>query len=338
MRICFYAAVKDRALFDVVEFYRQDIRCLRDLGHEVRTVNQPRQLIEARDDLTWAWWPTSGLPAVAWARTTRRPVVLVTATSERDTTASGPAAKPRLVQAAGRAAYRLATLTLATSEDTAAGLADYRVKRLEVAHLGVDTDFYAPASGERRPPAGDYVLTVSHLTHDNIERKRLLDVVRTAAAVRDRGMELRFVIAGGHGGGETLLRDEITRLGVEDRVELKGAVSAEAKRDLMRGALAYFQPTQYEAFGAAMAEAMACEATVVTNRVGSVPEVVNGAGILLAPGSSVAEYADALASVADASVEFDPPRERILRLFSLDTRRASIARALRAAGAHEPER
>jgi glycosyltransferase involved in cell wall biosynthesis len=178
---------------------------------------------------------------------------------------------------------------------------------------------------------------VSHLTPDNIERKRLLDVVRTAAVLRDRGEPIRFVIAGGHGGGEDLLRAESARLGVADVVELTGAVSAEVKRDLMRGALAYFQPTQYEAFGAAIAEAMACGATVVTNRVGSVPEVVDGAGLMLAPGSSPDEYADALASVAAGTAAVgEEPRDRILRHFSFEARRATVAAALRRIGL-EPE-
>jgi glycosyltransferase involved in cell wall biosynthesis len=79
--------------------------------------------------------------------------------------------------------------------------------------------------------------------------------------------------------------------------EALGRVSDEELRDLYRGALAYVDPTAYEGFGYGVLEAMACGAPVIASDVTSIPEVLDGAGVLCAPGSADA-FADAVARVA----------------------------------------
>lgn len=289
-RICFFAAVDDPALFDLVEFYRQDIQALRELGHEVRTVNRIAQL-RPDADAYWVWWPTSGAPAVLLARLWRRPVVLITALSERDATASGLQAKPPWTRGLVRLALRVADLTLATSDDTRDGLRRFRSRELRTAHLSVDTETYSPGAGEEDD---GFVLTISHLTKDNVERKRVLDVVHTAAVLRDRGRHVRFVIAGEKRDGAPEVEHEIKRLELSQHVHLAGRVSAEEKLTLLRSAAIYFQPTTYEAFGMAVAEAMACARPVLSNAVGAVPEVVGHAGVLLRAAADAGEYAAAV--------------------------------------------
>ncbi len=325
LRICFYAAVKDRRLFDVVEFYRQDMRALRDLGHDVVCVNRPAGL-RGRYDVFWVWWPTSGMPAVAWGRLRGRPVVLVTAISDRDTTASGMGSKRAAAKLAARLSLATANLTLASSFDTAAGLAAYRVRRLRVARLGVDTAFYRPGDAQVGEP---YVVTVSHLTPDNVSRKRILDVVRTAAVLRDRAIPCRFVIIGDdRQAGADLVRAEIARLAVPDLVSLTGRLEAEDKRRLIAGARVYFQPTQYEAFGLAIAEAMACGVRVLTTAVGAVPEVVAQTGTLLPSQAGPPEFASQLIALMGRPAGSVAARERVLEHFSYEARRRSVAAAL----------
>ena len=328
MRICFFAAIDDPALFDLVEFYRQDIQALRALGHEVRTVNRIAGLRE-NADVYWVWWPTSGAPAVLLARLRRRPVVLVTALSGRDGTASGLHAKPLWTRVLVRVALRVADLTLATSDDTRDGLLQYRARALRTAHLSVDTKAYAPGAAD-----GDdgFVLTITHLTGDNVERKRVLDVVRTAAVLRDRGNRVRFVIAGEHRDGTPAVKAEVARLELGEWVDLVGRVSPDEKLELLRRAAVYFQPTMYEAFGVAVAEAMACARPVLSNRVGAVPEVVGDAGVLLPLSSGPAQYAAALeALLADAARRQAigrAARERVCRCFGVDQRRRLVQDSL----------
>jgi glycosyltransferase involved in cell wall biosynthesis len=330
--LCFYAAVSDRSLLELIEFYRQDMEALQACGHEVRVASRPSELRRA-DEALWIWWPTSGAPAVLWARANRRPCVLVTALSAADPTPSGMAAKPPWTRAVARQSLRLADLVLPVSQHTLQGLRDYRMRAAWAAPHGVDTDFHRPRDpGRSEPP---YALTISQLTRDNVERKRLRDVVAAAEAVRDAGSELRFVIAGRRADGARLLETEIAGRGLTDRVQLAGRVSREEKLGLLQGASVYVQPTDYESFGLAIAEAMACGVPVVSHAVGAVPEVVGDAGRLLPAGTGPDQLAAAILDVMEgAGRELGGRgRRRIQQRFSIRRRREDVAAALAQVGA-----
>jgi glycosyltransferase involved in cell wall biosynthesis len=105
----------------------------------------------------------------------------------------------------------------------------------------------------------------------------------TAVAVAACGRaRVRLLVAGGWSG---------------EGAETLGRVSDQELRDLYRGALAYIDPSRYEGFGYGVLEAMACGAPVIASDVTSIPEVLDGAGVLCAPGS-VDAFADAVARVA----------------------------------------
>lgn len=323
MRVCFFAAVKDPALFQLVEFYKQDIRALRDLGHDVQLANSPRQLA-GRWDAAWVWWQTSGAPAVLVARARRRPCVLVSALSDRDPSAAGMSRKSLPARWAASASLGLANLVLATSADTCEGLAGYRTRALRTAPLGVDTDVYRPRYEQREP----LVLTISHLTAENVKRKRLLDVVRVAAAVPG----IRFKLVGEELDGAAAVRSEIASLGLEERFDLVGRVSAEQKCELLARATAYLQPTEYEAFGMGIAEAMASGTVVVSNATGNVPELVGDTGVLASqdagPDALAAALRGVLARPEDLETLRRKARQRIERHFSSRRRTELVAEAL----------
>jgi glycosyltransferase involved in cell wall biosynthesis len=223
--------------------------------------------------------------------------------------------------------FQLADLTLVPSDDTLLGLRRYKVRALQTAPLAVDTDFYRPGSG---PDGSPYVLTISHLTRDNVERKRLLDVVRTAAELRERDSQLRLVIVGGYEDGIAPVEEEIARLDLHDTVTLTGRISAEEKRRLLQGASVYLQPSQYESFGVAIAEAMACGTPVVSNAVGAVPDVVGDSGALLPPDATPVEFAAAVLelSVRAGGMQARRSRARVVKKFSYEARKERIGEAI----------
>ena len=71
--------------------------------------------------------------------------------------------------------------------------------------------------------------------------------------------------------------------GAPDRVVRVGTPSDAELAALMAGADAFCLPSLYEGFGLTALEAMACGAPVVAADRGALPEVVGGAGVLVAP-------------------------------------------------------
>jgi len=86
-------------------------------------------------------------------------------------------------------------------------------------------------------------------------------------------------------------------LGVEARVHLTGTVSFETLLQLYSGALALLHPSLCEGFGNPVAEAMACGCPVITSNLSAMPEVANGAALLVNP-RDTGEIAAALNRVA----------------------------------------
>jgi glycosyltransferase involved in cell wall biosynthesis len=70
------------------------------------------------------------------------------------------------------------------------------------------------------------------------------------------------------------LKKEVLNLGYLPREELPGIYS---------GAIAFISPSLYEGFGIPLLEAMACGMPIVTSNVGSMPEVVDNAALLVDP-------------------------------------------------------
>ena len=74
------------------------------------------------------------------------------------------------------------------------------------------------------------------------------------------------------------------RLGVADRVDFVGMIPIERKLDYFRRCIAYVQPSLYEGFGVAIAEAASIGCPIVATGRGAIPEVCGPDAALLGPG------------------------------------------------------
>jgi glycosyltransferase involved in cell wall biosynthesis len=179
----------------------------------------------------------------------------------------------RFVPASARRADRV----LAVSEHTKRDLAEHYgipEDKIVVTPNGVDPVFHPNGDAPERPP---YVLFVGGIQ----PRKDPLAAIE-ALALLDGDLGLVVVGAEKRGGDE--VRRTVSRLGLEQRVDLAGHVDHEELAGLYRGAACLVFPSRYEGFGLPVLEAMASGTPVVAAAVGAVPEVAGDAAILVEPG------------------------------------------------------
>lgn len=194
-----------------------------------------------------------------------------------------------------RAALACARHVVATSVATARLLgAAYGVpaERLTVVRPGTDRAVHAPARG------GD-VLTMLAVGAI-VPRKGYDLLVEALATLKDRPW--RMVIVGDPARSpETTSRlvETVARLGLAERIEIVGPVTAERLAGLYASADLFVLPSRFEGYGMAYTEAIAHGVPVVGTNVGAIPDTVPpGAGILLPP-DNVAVLAATLQRLID---------------------------------------
>ncbi|SKA93867.1 Glycosyltransferase involved in cell wall bisynthesis [Paucidesulfovibrio gracilis DSM 16080] len=117
-------------------------------------------------------------------------------------------------------------------------------------------------------------------------------LLRAARMLKDRGLRFRLLLAG-VGEDEAALREECSRLGLDDRTEFVGFFK-EIKR-FYASVDIFALPSLWEGFGYALVEAMAMELPVAAFSVSSNPEVVaDGVTGLLTPPKDETALADSL--------------------------------------------
>ena len=131
------------------------------------------------------------------------------------------------------------------------------------------------------------------------------------------------VLAGADQGLGPELRREADALGVGARLKLAGHLSDETYRSALAAADALVLPSEWEAFGIVLAEAMACGTPVVATAVGGAPDVVGAeeAGLLVPYGDADALGAALARVLGDAALARrlgEAGRERAFRLYAWD--------------------
>ncbi|MDE2859273.1 MAG: glycosyltransferase family 1 protein [Chloroflexota bacterium] len=124
-----------------------------------------------------------------------------------------------------------------------------------------------------------YVLSVGTVQ----PRKNYSGAIRALSRIRDHGIDLHYVVAGGPGWLEDEMYRSIRETAMEDRVHILGFVPDEDLPALYSGARALLAVSLYEGFGLPVLEAMACGTPVITSNLSSLPEVAGDAGILVDP-------------------------------------------------------
>ena len=203
----------------------------------------------------------------------------------------------------GKRLLKRADAVLAVSQATANDalrFGEVDPKRIQVVHEAADSAFQPRAGAadrvrDRWRLDPGYLLFVGALD----ARKDPRGLLRACAAAKVSRPELQLVVAGDPGHQAPPTMPGATMLGRVDNLELADIYNA-------AGCLVF--PSRYEGFGLPCLEAMACGCPVAAYRNSSLPEVVDGAGELVADGD-----ADALGR-ASAELIAKPEHARLAGL------------------------
>ena len=210
-----------------------------------------------------------------------------------------------------RRATRLVTNSEFSRRELAAnaGIDDPRVV---VVHHGVPDDVGGLPAGARHPIA----VTVSNVARLSLERKGLRSFVEAAALLP----KVTFVLVG------RWLDDAVDELRAvaAPNVTFAGWLARSELDDLLARASVYVQASAHEGFGLAVAEAMLAGCIPVVTGAGALPEVVGDAGVQVADRSPAAVAEGVGRALALDGEARRRARERVLRRFPLERRRAGL--------------
>ncbi|MDP9238105.1 MAG: glycosyltransferase family 4 protein [Chloroflexota bacterium] len=152
-------------------------------------------------------------------------------------------------------------------------------KPVTVIPYGVDIERFRPQPRERRerPVVG----AVSRLSPE----KGFEHLLRAAALLRDRGVEMRVLLAG-DGPSRAALGRCTEELELTESVEFLGEIAHEDVPSVLRRLDIFAMPSTWEGFGVSAVEASAMELPVVASNIHGIPDVVldGETGILVPPG------------------------------------------------------
>jgi glycosyltransferase involved in cell wall biosynthesis len=173
--------------------------------------------------------------------------------------------------------------------------------RFSVVRGGVDAEVWRRAG--RAGGSRVEILNVGRLAA--VKGQALL--IDALARLRDEGIDAHCRIVGNGPEHETLEK-RITELGLQDVVELTGAVGQDRIRELYEQSDIFCLPSFREGLPFVVIEALAMELAVVATRIMGIPELITHGqrGVLVSPGRAD-QLADALAELAR-----DPDRRRHL--------------------------
>lgn len=190
------------------------------------------------------------------------------------------AREAKMLRASERAALAAASHVVTTSRTTARIVAaDYGVPPARITVAPPGTDAVAAASGTAISGAAIELLAVGAVTH-----RKGHDVL-IAALAQLAGLPWRLTIVGDRSrdeGASARLEADISRLGLERRIELAGVVSPQRLATLYRSADVFVLASRFEGYGMAYAEAIAHGLPVIGTTAGAIPEAV-AAGLLVPP-------------------------------------------------------
>jgi glycosyltransferase involved in cell wall biosynthesis len=217
----------------------------------------------------------------------------------------------------------LATRLIVVSESVGELYTKEEKKKLRVVYNGIDPEYFCPDVYD------PYVIRQSFGIHQDQpvvcivgrlhQSKRHDDLLNATKMLVDRWPDLLVLIVG-DGPLEDSIRQQIRELGLDQNVRLLGYM--DDVREVLSASDLMVLPSEHEAFGRAVVEAMLMEKPVVATNVGGLPELITPETGLLVPVGCPDELGNAMKIIINDSNRGSEMgrrgRERAIERFSLD--------------------
>lgn len=153
--------------------------------------------------------------------------------------------------------------------------------RISVIYNGIDETFFDETAELPEIETGDrpFILSVCAM----LPKKNVSGIVRTLAALKERGLPHQLIHIGPPGPAEASIEAEVKRFNLRNDVLFKGYVSKQELAAHYKRADALLFPSFHEGFGIPIIEAMASGCPVVTSTAFSMPEIAGDAALLVDP-------------------------------------------------------
>jgi glycosyltransferase involved in cell wall biosynthesis len=226
-----------------------------------------------------------------------------------------------------RHVVRSARWVIAVSEATRRDVVEvlgFPEERTAVVHHGVPVHFSAGGEDQQRAVRKKYELAddpVLLFVGEVAERKNVLRLVDAFAETSRETPDARLVLAGSPGIGFEQIRDRVAR--APGSITLTGHAPQDEVEGLMATAHAVVVPSLDEGFGFPALEAMSVGTPVIAADTASLPEVVDGAGLLVAPLERDAIADAMLRLLTDGALREDLSRRGRERAATFSWRRAA---------------
>ena len=278
MKVCFYANVA-RAEVEKIEFYNNDVRILRELGHEVVIAGTVTELIRTKGvDLYYVWWWNRAVIPIMLAKL-RRAKVLVCGVFDYFLpypTRYDYVSRPRWQKFLMRFALARADANIFVCKyEFELVCRFFEVKNPKMIYLAVDANRYIQKSSQS---LSKRLLNISWAGPENAKRKGLYEIVRAMPAIVAAHPDVTLIMGGRPGVALSSLKELANRLSVSHAIHFVGELSVQEKVAEMQRAALYLQPSMYEGFGSAVAEAMACGTSAACTMAGSLTELIGTTG------------------------------------------------------------
>lgn len=275
----------DRSKLESFEYYKQDIDALKSLNHEVIICTKYSE-IPIRFDVMFIWWWTYAFYPALLCRILNKPCIITGTFNFKfpdGFNGNDYFKRPIWQQILIKMATKISTLNLFVSHLELDGCSKYfKLKNARYYPHIIHKDYLQGASESREMS----LFNLAWSGIENLKRKGIPELLNAVYLLKNEGITIQLNLAGMEGDGIDYLKKTIRELNLNNEVNYLGMLSREEKIKMLRNCEIYVQPSHYEGFGVATAEAMGCGACIIVCDVGAVKEVVGDCGYYVSPGSS----------------------------------------------------